>query len=386
MSERPTIAVVAGEASGDQLGAGLIEAARSLRPDLRFVGVAGPAMRAAGCEAWFDTGELSVMGLAEVLRHLPRLLALRRALTLRLKAARPAVFVGIDAPDFNLRVAQDLRSAGIRTVQYVCPSVWAWRPERVRILRRACDRVLCLLPFEAPFLEAAGIAATFVGHPFADQITFNPDAAAARAGLGMNCRFMLGLLPGSRISEVSRLGPVFLQAAERLRRDWPGLGVAAPMATAEVRRVFEGQLAQHAGGIEMRLFDGRARDVLAASDVVLTASGTATLEAMLTGRPMVVAYRVASVTYGVARAFNLVRLRHFSLPNLLAGEELVPEFLQGQVTADRLADAVNGLLSAPEHIAGLRERFGALALILRRGASRMSAAAVLEVAGALDRR
>ena len=272
------IALVAGEASGDQLGAGLIEAARRIRPDLEFVGVAGPAMRAAGCQPWFGAEELSVMGLVEVIRHLPRLARIKKELTARLKSDRPAVVVGIDAPDFNLRLASGLRAGGIPTVQYVCPSVWAWRQGRVRILRNSCDRVLCLLPFEAPFLEANGVRATFVGHPLADQIPEHSDPGAARRALGITAATVVGLLPGSRMGEVVRLGPDFLRAAVRLRHDTPGLAFAAPMATPAIRRVFEQQIAVDGQGLELHLVDGRAREVIAASDVVLLASGTVTLE------------------------------------------------------------------------------------------------------------
>jgi lipid-A-disaccharide synthase len=382
MSGGRTIALIAGEASGDQLGAGLIEEVRRLEPSLRFVGIAGPAMRAAGCAAWFGTEELSVMGLAEVVRHLPRLAAIKRSVMQRLRAERPAVFVGIDAPDFNLRVAAALRRDGIPTVQYVCPSVWAWRRGRLRTMAAACDRVLCLLPFEASFLGQVGIQATFVGHPFADQIAFDPDRAQARAALGIERRQVVGLLPGSRVSEVTRLGPVFLEAARRLRAERPGLGFAAPMATAEVDHLFRDQVERQAPDLGLQLFEGRAREVMAASDVVLVASGTATLETMLVGRPMVVAYRVAPLTYWAARALNLVKVRHFSLPNILAGQELVQELLQGQVTAEALAAAVGRLLQSQGRQAALRERFAALGRELRRGASAMSARAVLEV-GAL---
>ncbi len=381
MAARPRIAVVAGEASGDQLGAGLIEAIHRIQPDIEFVGIAGPAMRAAGCRAWFDAEELSVMGLAEVLRHLPRLARLKRALTERLQAEKPAVFVGIDAPDFNLRVARDLRDAGIRTIQYVCPSVWAWRQGRVSVLRRACDRVLCLLPFEVAFLQGSGVTASFVGHPFADQIPGTLDTDSARRSLGITATTLVGLLPGSRMSEVTRLGPDFLGAARILGQDFPGVVFAAPMATPAVRRAFEAQIARRAGGPEVRLFDGRARDVMAASDVVLVASGTATLETMLVGRPMVAAYRFAPLTYWLARSLRMVKVRHFSLPNLLSGEELVPEFLQGEVTGARLAAAISALLQSPQRQEALRARFAEMHGDLRRGASEMAAHATLETAG-----
>jgi lipid-A-disaccharide synthase len=375
----PRIAVVAGEASGDALGAGLIRAARLIRPDIEFVGVAGPAMREAGCAAWFGTEELSVMGLAEVVKELPRILRLRRELRARLLAERPAVYVGIDAPDFNLPMESWLHARGIRTVQYVCPSVWAWRRGRVRTLREACDHVLCLLPFEPAFLEGSGVKASFVGHPFADEIPETSDPAPARRELGLAASPVVGLLPGSRLGEVERLGPDFLECAARLEKDFPGIEYVAAMATPAVRRRFESQMAARGGKPAVRLVDGRPRDVMAASDVVLAASGTVTLEAMLIGRPMVAAYRVAPLSYRLGRL--LVRVRWFSLPNLLAGEPLVPELLQQEVTPDRLAAAIGGLLGSPDRRAAIVARFAELHRVLRRGASERAARKVLEVAG-----
>jgi lipid-A-disaccharide synthase len=374
------LALVAGEASGDQLGAGLIEAARRLRPDLEFVGVAGPAMRAAGCEAWFRVEDLSVMGLSEVVRHLPRLLSIRRRLAADLTAEKPAAFVGIDSPDFNLSLAARLRTAGIPTVQYVCPSVWAWRQGRVKILREACDRVLCLLPFEAPFLTQRGVRATFVGHPFADQIREVPDTGAARRALGITAPSVVALLPGSRTAEVVRLGPDFLRGAARLQQGRPDLAFATALATPEIRRIFAAQVAASGQRLDLHLVDGQAREVIAASDVVLAASGTVSLEAMLIGRPMVVAYRLAPLTYWAARLLGLIKVRYFSLPNLLAGESLVPELLQGQVTAEAIARSAGELLDSPQNRELLRRRFAELAHDLRRGASDAAARAVCEVA------
>jgi lipid-A-disaccharide synthase len=379
------LAVVAGEASGDQLGADLIEALRRLQPGLEFVGIAGPAMRGVGCEALFRTEDLSVMGLSEVLRHLPRLLRIRSSLAERLRHERPAAFVGIDSPDFNLSVAARLRATGIPTVQYVCPSVWAWRQGRVRLLRDGCDRVLCLLPFEAPFLATHGVRATFVGHPFADRLREITDTGAPRRALGIHAGSVVGLLPGSRVAEVVRLGTDLLGAAARLQQASPGLAFAAALATPSVRRVFEGQVAASGRRLDLHLIDGRAREVIAASDIVLAASGTVTLEAMLIGRPMVVAYRFAPLTYWTARLLGLVKVRHFALPNLLAGEALVPEFLQGQVTPEVLAGSAGELLRSSERREFLRKRFAELARELRHGASEAAARAVLEVAGLTSR-
>lgn len=375
------IVLVAGEASGDQLGAGLIGALRRLCPQARFAGVAGPAMRAAGCEAWFAADELAVMGLAEVLRHLPRLAGLRRTLLRRLLAEPPDVYVGIDAPDFNLRIEPVLRRAGVRTVHYVSPSVWAWRRGRVRLLRAACDRVLCLLPFEAPFLEAAGVPATFVGHPLADLIPMENDRDAARRALGLGAGPVVGLLPGSRLGEVTRLGAPFLEAAAILAHDWPDMQFMAPMAGAEVRAAFEAELARHPGAPPLRLVNGRAREVMAASDGLLLASGTATLEAALVGRPMVVAYRFAPLTYWLARTLRLVDVKYFSLPNLLADAALVPELLQSEVTGPRLAAELAAILRSPQRQATLAARFAELHRALRQDASATAARVTLEVAG-----
>lgn len=375
------IVIVAGEASGDHLAAGLIRAARRRNPALRFAGVAGPAMRAEGCEAWFHTEELSVMGLVEVLRHLPRLSRIGRAVKDRLLAQRPVAFVGVDAPDFNLRVAAHARAAGIPTVQYVCPSVWAWRRGRVKVLRRACDHVLCLLPFEAAFLQESGVAATFVGHPFADEIAETSDPAPMRAALGIGGEPVVALLPGSRMSEVERLGPVFAATAALLRGRYPRAKFVAPLANPAVGSAFRDALASAAPGCPVRLLDGRAREALAACDVALVASGTATLETMLVNRPMVVAYRLAPVTYAVARFLRIVKVPFFALPNLLAGERLVPEHLQGDARPEQLAASLINLIESPDRNASLRERFLQQHRRLRQNASEQAASAVLRVAG-----
>lgn len=377
----PRVVIIAGELSGDRLGAGLIHALRARRPDLQVEGIAGPLMRAAGCRAWRDSEELAVMGLVEVLRHLPRLRGCLRDTLARLRADPPDVLVGVDAPDFNLRVERRARALGIRTVHYVSPSVWAWRAGRVRTLRAACDRVLCLLPFEPGFLATRGVAAEFVGHPLADEIPAGLDAQQARAELGLTAGPVVGLLPGSRLGEIQRLGPAFIRTAAWLAARRPGLQFAVPLATPAVGAAFRAQLAAVAPGLSVACFDGHAREVMAASDSLLVASGTATLEAMLVNRPMVVAYRLAPATYWLARSLRLVRLRHFSLPNLLAGRALVPEFLQDEVRAERLGPAVLESLDATGLRDTLRAEFARLRGELARGASEHAAAAVLEVAG-----
>ncbi len=376
----PVIAVVAGEASGDNLGAALITALRARSPDARIIGVAGPRMRAAGCEALADAEELAVMGLTEVLRHLPRLLKLRRGLIARFTAARPDVFVGIDAPEFNLGLAARLKAQGIRTVQYVSPQVWAWRQGRVRGIGEGCDRILCLLPFEPPFYERHGIAARFVGHPLADQFPMEPDRGAARAGLGLPAgETVVAVLPGSRMGEVSRLAAPFAGAAAWLAARRPGLRFVAPMVNAAVRARFEAAWAQAAPGVPVQIVDGRSRDVLAAADVVLVASGTATLETLLSKRPMVVAYRLGAVTAFLLQRLGLVKVRHFSQPNLLAGREVVPEFFQDAATPEALGAAVLDWLVSPERVAPLQATFADVHAQLRRGGADLAAEAVLEL-------
>jgi lipid-A-disaccharide synthase len=376
----PVIAVVAGEASGDNLGAALITALRARSPDARIIGVAGPRMRAAGCEALADAEELAVMGLTEVLRHLPRLLKLRRGLITRFTAARPDVFVGIDAPEFNLGLAARLKAQGIRTVQYVSPQVWAWRQGRVRGIGEACDRILCLLPFEPPFYERHGIAARFVGHPLADQFPMEPDRGAARAGLGLPAgETVVAVLPGSRMGEVSRLAAPFAGAAAWLSARRPGLRFVAPMVNAAVRARFEAAWAQAAPGVPVQIVDGRSRDVLAAADVVLVASGTATLETLLSKRPMVVAYRLGAVTAFLLQRLGLVKVQHFSQPNLLAGREVVPEFFQDAATPEALGAAVLDWLESPERVVPLQATFADVHAQLRRGGADLAAEAVLEL-------
>ncbi len=372
------IALVAGEASGDQLGAALIAALRARVPQLNCFGVAGPKMIAAGCEAWASSEQLGVMGLAEVLRHLPRLLRLRAQLTRRLLAARPDVFIGIDSPEFNLSLARRLKAHGIRTVQYVSPQVWAWRRGRVRGIAAACDLVLCLLPFETAFYASHGVNAVFVGHPLADQIPLHPDREGARRALGLaGAEGVIALLPGSRIGEVARLAAPFAAAAAQLSALRPGWRFVAPMASGAVREVFEREVAQVPDAPGIQLIDGEAQRALAACDAALVASGTATLETLLTGRPMVVAYRFNPVTAALLRAMGLVKVRYFSQPNLLAGRALVPEFLQEQVSGTALATALLEELENPDHVRELLDEFAAVHRTLRCGGAGLAAEAIL---------
>jgi lipid-A-disaccharide synthase len=376
------IGIVAGEHSGDQLGAALIAALRERVPNLSCFGVAGPKMIAAGCEAWWGADQLAVMGLTEVLRHLPRLLSLRATLGRRLRAARPDIFIGIDAPEFNLRLARTLKRAGVRTVQYVSPQVWAWRQGRVRSIGAACDLVLCLLPFEAKFYAQHGVPAVFVGHPLADQIPLAVDRDAARRALDIRADApLVALLPGSRLSEVTRLAAPFAAAAAHIAARRPEYRFIAPMASAAVREAFEKEVAQLPAAPAIRVLDGQAQLALAASDAAIVASGTATLEALLSARPMVVAYRVSAVTAFLLRTMGLVKVRYFSQPNLLVGRRLVPEFFQEQVSGAALGEALLQELEDRGHVRELLEEFATVHRTLRRGGAARAAEAILSCAG-----
>jgi lipid-A-disaccharide synthase len=370
-------ALVAGEASGDTLGAGLIEALRKQEPGAEFVGMAGPKMIAAGCEPWYRAEEIAVMGFFEVLPHLRRILKLRRDLIARIEQAQVDAFIGIDAPDFNKPAAAALKRAGIKTVQYVSPQVWAWRQGRVGAIREAMDLVLCVLPFEPKFYEAHGVNAKFVGHPLADTIPLEVDKMAARRNLGLpEDKPVLAVLPGSRRSEVSRLAAPFMATAAWLKRERPELSVAVAIASESTAVLFR----EATAGIDLAgaaLIPLRAREVLAAADVVLTASGTASLEALLTKRPMVVAYKMVPLTYWLVRQLGVAKLPYFSLPNLLAGRALVPEFVQGEVRPDVLGPAVLGALDGTDLPAGWYDAFADIHRQLRCDASASAAREVL---------
>ena len=375
------IGIIAGEASGDLLGAGLIRQIRAKAPEALCEGVAGPAMVAAGCHALADAEELAVMGLVEPLKEIPRLLRLRGRLIRHWIANPPDVFVGIDAPDFNLGLERRLRSAGIGTVQYVSPTVWAWRQGRIKTIRRACDRVLCLLPFEKRFYDEHGVDAVFVGHPKATELSPDYDVAALRLQHALAvAEPLVALLPGSRMSEVERLIPVFAGAAAQLLEDGPERRFVLPVATPKLRE-FVQQTVEAAGIAErVRLLDGGSLDAMRVADVVLVASGTAVLEAALLGKPTVAAYRVAPLTARIVRAFGLLKVQHYTLPNLLTEEPLIPEFIQEEATAGNLAAAVQSLLDNPERRAGIREGFAKLRSSLALDADERAAAAVLELA------
>ncbi len=376
------VGLVAGEASGDTLGAGLIEALKKRRPDAQFFGVAGPQMAAAGCEVWQPSERLAVMGLFEILGSLPGLLRLRRAVRARFLAAQPDVFIGIDAPEFNLGLARQLKSAGLRTVQYVSPQVWAWRQGRVADIARAVDLVLCLLPFEQQFYRDHAIHAQFVGHPLADQIPLEVDRGAARVKLGFDPDAkVVAVLPGSRQGEVQRLGDDFAATILWLKERRPELQFVAPMANVTVRELFSAALQRAAPAVPVKLVDGEAQRALAACDIALVASGTATLETTLTGRPMVVAYRLGSLTSFFLKRLSLMKAPFFAQPNLLAGRRIVPELYGSEVTPERLGQELLGFLDDARRIAELTRLFNEIHVTLRRGASERAAEAVLALIG-----
>ncbi|MDH5832077.1 lipid-A-disaccharide synthase [Luteimonas sp. M1R5S18] len=374
----PRIALCAGEASGDLLGAGLVEQLRARLPEAEFAGIGGAAMRAAGVETWHDASELAVMGLSEVLRHLPRLLRLRRRFRRRLLDWRPDVFIGIDAPDFNLGLERALKRRGVRTVHYVSPSVWAWREGRAAKIGRSADRVLCLFPMEPAIYARHGVDARFVGHPMADAMPLNPDRRRARADLGIEDDApVLAVLPGSRLGEIERLGAIFLEAAGQVAARVPNLRILVPAATPACGEALRALLASAplpAGSV--RLFEGRAREAMTAADVVLLASGTATLEAMLAKRPMVVGYRIAPSTYRIVRALGLLKVDRYALPNVLAGTTIAPELMQDDCTPARLAEAVLAWFDDPAAVLALEPVYRDLHLALRRDASASAADAV----------
>jgi lipid-A-disaccharide synthase len=370
-------ALVAGEASGDTLGAGLIEQIRVQAPGSTFVGMAGPKMIAAGCEPWYRSEEIAVMGFFEVLPHLRRILRLRRELVARIERERVDAYIGIDAQDFNKPAAAALKRAGIKTVQYVSPQVWAWRQSRVATIRDAVDLVLCVLPFEPKFYEAHGVNAKFVGHPLADQIPLEVDKRAARARLELpQEKPVLAVLPGSRRSEVARLSAPFMATVAWLKQRKPDLAVVVALASDATAELFrEATAGMDLGGAA--LIPRRAGEVMAAADVVLTASGTASLEALLTKRPMVVAYKMVPLTYWLVRRLGVSKLPHFSLPNLLAGRALVPEFVQGQVRPDVLGPAVLGAIDGTTLKTGWYDAFADIHRQLRCDASASAAREVL---------
>lgn len=372
------IGIVAGEMSGDILAASLMDALKTHYPDVQFEGVPGPLMKARNCAELFPQERLAVMGLTEVVGRLFELLSIRRQLTRHFSTRkRPDVFIGVDAPDFNLGLERRLHDAGVPCVHYVSPSVWAWRQYRVKKIVRSTDLMLTLFPFEAEFYKRHGLDVEFVGHPLADEIPLVPNLERARASLALepNVEYV-ALLPGSRGSEVGRLGTLMLETASWCLQRRPGLRFVAPMVSPKMRALFADMIAAH-GDLPISLVDGRSREVMEAANVVLLASGTATLEAMLLKRPMVVTYRVSALTYLIAK--QLVAVSSFALPNLLAGEKLVPELIQDAATPPELGAAVLAHFQAGGLTPHVRIRFDEIHQLLRRNAAERSAAAIVRL-------
>ncbi|HTO49703.1 MAG TPA: lipid-A-disaccharide synthase [Burkholderiales bacterium] len=371
------IVMVAGEASGDLLGSRVIDTLRRRIPAAKFAGIGGPRMIAAGFESWFPQERLAVRGFVEVLRHLRGILALRRELARRILANRPQLFLGIDSPEFNLGLERRLKTAGIRTAHMVSPQVWAWRSGRVRSIGQSVSQLLVLFPFEEALYRQAGIGVTYVGHPLADEIPDRIDREAMRAELRLPGRAkVITVLPGSRQSEIEMMADVFIETAKLIARTSPDVRFLVPLVTRETRGLFEEAIYRcNAHELPLTLLFGHARDALAACDVALATSGTVTLEAALSHRPMVIAYRVAPLSATIARW--LVRVPHIGLPNILCGEAVAPEFLQDDATPENLAQAVANLLADEPVRRRIEHRFERLHHELRRDAAERAADALM---------
>ena len=372
-----TIGIVAGETSGDLLGSQLIRALREHMPALRFVGIGGPRMEAAGLEAWYPLEKLAVRGYFEVLKHLPEILSIRRRLRRRLVSERPALFIGVDAPDFNLSLEESLKRRGIPTVHYVSPAVWMWRRERLHKIKRAVTRMLTLFPFEPPYYERASIDVAFVGHPLTDILAQLPRGAAARERLRLPLSApVFALLPGSRQSELRHMAELFVDTAKRIHARIPEAFFLVPLATRETRTLFEiAMYRKEARDLPLSMMFGHAQEAMAAADVVLVASGTATLEAALLGKPMVITYKMPRVSAWLLKGKGY--LPYYGLPNILAGEFVVPEFIQDDATPENLEQALINVLADRSLKAALERKFAAMAASLRHGAAEYAARAVL---------
>ena len=406
---QPLIGIVANEPSGDQLGALLVRALRERRPELRFVGVAGPKMLAAGCETLLPMERLSVMGLVEVAKVLPDLLRARRDLVRGLRQLNPLLVIGVDAPDFNLGLERRLRARGIPSVHLVSPTVWAWRPGRVKQIRRSVDLMLSIFPFEADFLRQHRVPVTYIGHPLADDCPLQPDREAARRALGISLDWLIAeakpqaskpqaskpqaskpgeesanaliaILPGSRSSEVELLGRPMLETAAWCHRRRPGLRFIAPMVSEALGQRFEGMRREIAPQLPLKLISGQSREAMAAADLVLTASGTATLEALLAKRPMLVAYRLHPLTHWLVTRLRLIKVRYAAMANLLVGRELAPEFLQDRCRADLMGPALLALLDDAERRAEIEAAYQQIHRELRQNAAHRAAEAILALA------
>jgi len=372
-----TVAIVAGEPSGDLLGGMLVAALQRLDPSLRFVGVAGPRMQAAGVEALFPMQKLAVRGYVEVLRHYLEIVGIRRSLRTRWSKDHPDLFIGVDAPDFNFGLEAALRRQGIPTVHFISPSIWAWRPKRMRRIRAAVSHMLALFPFEASIYEQAGVPVTFVGHPLADVLPQHPDRVAAREQLRLPAQApVIALLPGSRVSELQHMADLFVRTAALVAERRPEVLFVVPMVNRETRSLFEAAISRHGPHPEnLQLLFGHAHDALTAASIALVASGTATLEAALLGCPMVITYRMSALSWRLM--WPQRRLPYVGLPNILAGEFIVPELLQHDATPENLAQALLNLLNDSVVRTRVEERFAAFRSSLRRDAASTAARAIM---------
>ncbi len=374
------IGIVAAEPSGDQLAAGLMRALTSQQPDIRFEGIGGPQMTAQGLQGWFPMERLSVMGLVEVLGRLPELLQIRKTLAQRWRQQPPDLFIGVDAPDFNLKLEQVLKAAAVPTVHYVSPTVWAWRQKRVRKIRAAADLVLSIFPFEQEFLHSHGISCTYVGHPLAQEYPQIPDRQTARAQLGLTQdASVLAVLPGSRSGEVQRLARPFLQTAVACDRQIQHFKVVTPLATEQTSRVYSQACEQYAPELDVMLTRDNTAQVLTAADVVLVASGTATFEALLCKRPMVVGYKVNPLTYRIIQDLNMLKTEHVAMANLLSEEPMAPEFIQHACEAEQLLPAVLEFFEDKALVAQITQQYARTHAALVKDTNQLAAQAVMDL-------
>ncbi len=378
-----TIGIVAGETSGDLLGSQLITALRKLLPGVQFAGIGGPRMEAAGMDVWFPLEKLAVRGYIEVLRHFTEIIGIRRQLKRRFAKSRPQLFIGIDAPDFNLSLEEYLKGIGIPTIHYVSPAIWMWRRERLPKIKRAVSKMLTLFPFETPIYHQAGVDATFVGHPLNDMLDAVPRGKAAREQLKLSLSVpIFTLMPGSRRSEIEHMADLFIATARLIARQLPAAQFLVPLATRETRDLFEAALYRRdAPELALTIMFGHAHEAMAASDVVIVASGTATLEAALLGKPMVIAYRMPAASYWLLKGKGY--LPYYGLPNILSGKFVVPELIQDDANADNLAQAVLNLYRDANVRDRIERKFADLRSSLGDGSATLAATAVMSV---LERR
>jgi len=381
--EHVRVGMVAGEASGDQLAAHLIGALKQRRPQMQFTGIGGPKMAAQGFVSEYPMEKLSVRGYSEALLHYRDIMGIRRGLAKRMLAERPDLFIGVDSSDFNLGLERQLKNAGIPAIHYVSPAVWAWRRWRVRRIARSVTHILCMFPFEAPLYDKAGVPATYVGHPLADVIPLDPKKDEAKAQLRLPARkLIVALLPGSRRSELRHMAAAFLLAAHRFRQEVPEVHFVCPMVTRETRDMFERAVyEQQQTELPLTLMFGHSHEALAAADLALVASGTATLEAALFKTPMVITYRQSPLSWALMR--SMLYLPYVGMPNILAGEKLVPELLQGAAGPAALAGALLALLRDTAAQKRQVERFHEIHLLLRQNTAQKAADAILNI---LDRK